>query len=619
MYLRIVSAFCVSLLVSHVNGEKLPQLFTELEGSVHDTTKCRLYCDIAYEYRNINNDSALHFLELALPLAEAAKDTALLGTVYQRKGVACKYLGRYDEAIEYYKNARTYWQAINYEYGLARNHLDFGNLYIKWGDIDYRNGSGQKSESKYLIARSYYEKALTLGKKIGAKDVISKSYNNLSTVCYYLEDYEQALELMDQAFAFAEEAGLPKEASDALMSKAAIQEALGSFEGVLKTYQNCLKTAIAAGDNDGMANALYYIAGTLFSLERYSESLEQYIAADSIAKLQGNNDLRIEINSDAAESYLRLGRRDSALLFLLLADSLSDQKQSLTYDSLLLAVNAEFQVEEKDKQNLKLQEDIGVQQENINMLWITMSFVVLLSGVVIYFLRQRHKSKLQLQQKESELQATNALIDGQETERKRIARELHDSLGSLLSATKLQLEAVETKVDRAGWVQRHEFEKANDLLSEAVHEVRRISHNMISSVLVNFGLVDALNDLATSMENAKGLSISVLAIGFEERERPDPKIELSTYRIVQELLQNIIKHANARNVSIRAQLDENELKLVVKDDGIGFNTDNLEKVSGIGLRNISTRVEYLKGALTLESKPGEGAKVIVKFPLVLEE
>ena len=205
-------------------------------------------------------------------------------------------------------------------------------------------------------------------------------------------------------------------------------------------------------------------------------------------------------------------------------------------------------------------------------------------------------------------QITEAVITGQEKERLQLGEELHDNINQILASTKLYLEcALKAEHPRADLV--HE---SRELVEKAMTEIRKLSKTLLPPSLGEVGLLQALNELADNIRQVNELSISVSCKDVNENEL-STKIKLTIFRIVQEQLNNIIKHAEAKNIVISIVKSGDALQVTVSDDGKGF--DPAQKKNGVGLRNISSRAEVNNGTARIDSKPGEGCTLSVCFPL----
>jgi signal transduction histidine kinase len=200
-----------------------------------------------------------------------------------------------------------------------------------------------------------------------------------------------------------------------------------------------------------------------------------------------------------------------------------------------------------------------------------------------------------------------SVIEGQEIERERIAKDLHDSLGGLLSTIKLQFDHV-SSINHELHLMK-EYTTAHQLLDTAVDEVRTISRNLQPGALQNLGLVSAIKDLINRYEGENYPDIDFQY--YEMPEKMDKMISLSIYRIIQELFYNSIKHANANEILIQINTEDDELVIQYEDDGVGFDQNNLKR-KGMGLENIKSRVNYMHGSIAIESEKDKGMAVMIR-------
>jgi signal transduction histidine kinase len=235
--------------------------------------------------------------------------------------------------------------------------------------------------------------------------------------------------------------------------------------------------------------------------------------------------------------------------------------------------------------------------------------IILFSLFYIYLRRQQLLHDVEQLKREKKLMAARSLIEGQEEERKRIAEELHDGLGVLLSAAKIQVSSINLVSEE----EKPLIEKAGKLLERASKDVRKISHNMMPGLLTNFGLFEALRDLVENVNDAKQIAASINIIGTEKR-LPDNK-EIMLYRIIQELINNTLKHAGAKTITIEVLIQPDQLEITYKDDGKGFDIRTTRSLKSIGLQSIHSRIDFLGGKLTFESEKDKGAKFYMKVPL----
>jgi two-component system, NarL family, sensor kinase len=235
-------------------------------------------------------------------------------------------------------------------------------------------------------------------------------------------------------------------------------------------------------------------------------------------------------------------------------------------------------------------------------------YLVFIAGLFLFIFQYR-KRKI-IHEKEKQILAMDSIIQGQELERSRMARDLHDGLGGMLSGIKLNLSAMK------GNMIVHEndaqlFNKSIVQLDNAIAEMRRVAHNMMPEALLKFGLTEAVQDYCDGINESNLVKIKFTTIGFNQALEKSTEVIL--YRIIQELSNNAIKHAAAKNIFIQLDKHEQGITLTVEDDGKGFDTAQITK--GAGLQNIQSRIDYLKGSMEIHSTPGEGSTFIIEIPL----
>jgi two-component system NarL family sensor kinase len=213
--------------------------------------------------------------------------------------------------------------------------------------------------------------------------------------------------------------------------------------------------------------------------------------------------------------------------------------------------------------------------------------------------------------KQQEIRTLDAMMKGQELERARVAKDLHDRVGMLLSAVKMQFGALEGRIEKAQASAGAQYQRVAELLDTAVGEVRRISHDMEHGNLATFGLAMALEDLRDAVHVPGKLDVELNIFGLTDRL--DKRLEVAAYRMVQEAVSNALKHAKAEHLSIQATRSEALLNLMVEDDGSGF--DPGKAGDGMGMSNLRARAAEFNGTIRIDSLPGRGTTVVIDLPI----
>ena len=251
------------------------------------------------------------------------------------------------------------------------------------------------------------------------------------------------------------------------------------------------------------------------------------------------------------------------------------------------------------------------QQRQLNTAYLVLLGLLVAGGALgAGLLRHRQRLARQAREQEQTLLTTKAMLQGQDEERRRLARDLHDGLGGMLSAVKLYLSSIRT---RGGLPPESAplFNQSIDHLDSSIAELRRVARNLMPEALLSFGLAPALHDLCQAVQQAGDVQVQLTTHGLTPRLPPAVEVEL--YRMVQELVNNVIKHARAQQVLVQLMRHADELQLVVEDDGQGF--DASAGSPGVGLRSVRARAQYLGGRLEVQSQPGQGTSVSLELRL----
>lgn len=297
-------------------------------------------------------------------------------------------------------------------------------------------------------------------------------------------------------------------------------------------------------------------------------------------------------------------------IFLLFLISLSgnvsaNQQIQTTKDSISPTT---FSVQKKSSAETSKSEEF----KNKKIVSLSIVFIIILF-ILLYFFYENNQLKQKIKRKDTKqkilLNVINAGIDSQEIERKKIASFLHDNVNSLLSSAGLHLNAFTAQHN----IKSEEIQKTKNILAEAHDLLRDMSHDLVPTLLVRFGLLYALEDLCEKNSNSKILFEFSSKISNEKRY-PE-KFEMKLYFIVSELFSNITKHSEASKAKIILSEKDNAFKIRIKDNGRGFKTHKLKDAEGFGLNRIRARIQKYKGTILIISKANEGTVIKIQVPL----
>jgi len=498
-------------------------------------------------------------------------------------------------------------------------------------------------------------KVLPLAQQAGDSTRMALSYHNIGLVLLNLNEYARSLPYFSRAIAIMESGKqVYADLADTYVMSARATILSGQPQQALPFLQKAKK--ILEPNPDSYFWPLYYsVEGSYYrNIHSYSlahESLEKgltvasrmsdvfekrallyeqfnvykdeknYAAAKNMLQqgLERENSFPLSKNKkqllfDLAETEKRSGNTDSAYRYLMQYAVLSDSIYTNQTKSEIDALEARFRTAEKEKQIGNLEHEKKERKFQMLLLLAVVAVLSLIAIITIMRLQYRkkiaarremaHQAELERIEKEKQLSNYTALMEGQEQERQRMARDLHDGLGCQLAAIKLGL----SRIPAASNPQELSLQQVTDQLDASIRELRWISRNMMPESLLTLGLQEALKDLCSSVMSPQ-LRLVYNAYNI------DPALPQNTqtmiYRMIQEIITNAVKHARASTIMLQCSQEEDSFFITVEDNGKGFDTTNHQS-DGIGLKNIRNRVDYFHGQLHIESSP-EGTIINIEL------
>ena len=323
-----------------------------------------------------------------------------------------------------------------------------------------------------------------------------------------------------------------------------------------------------------------------------------------------------------SKNYEKLADYKNANLYLNKYIAYKDSVDIKAQNIAISDIQTKYETAKKEKDIIKLKAEKDRQQNY--MIIGAGSFMFIITVTILAFYNQKKKKdlaekdiqlehqKVETLMKEQELKTLDAIVQGQEKERKRIAEDLHDNLGSKLAVLKLQFDSyLDNESTNSDTLLANKLKKTSNLLEDTYQTVRSMSH-VESKNKVQQSLIHSVKVLTTDISNANQLEIEVIDFGLEKLHHK--KIEIITLRIIQELLTNIIKYAEAQRVTIDITFFDGVLGIIVSDDGIGFDVNQLKK-EGLGIKTIKEKVLKLNGSINIDSSLGNGTTIIIEIPV----
>lgn len=538
-------------------------------------------------------------------------------------------------ALLYYNRAK-----LNFNVPL-RNQDIIGDLiesakiykYLK-DDLGFYNARLALAEF-YILEEIFLDEALKLtaesfrfyNDKGIKRKVISATYQ-LGRIYQKKLDYEKAIPYVEQALAGSIEI---EDHQAELDSRLLIIELFGKLGNVERAIEQGLFTIDLEkkyGLNHVSAEIYHLMAKNLYKDDQIEEAYEYALQSQELNL--GSNFLSLDNYTLLAEIYDKKKEPQMAFENTLKASQIKTELYNQEKYALSNQLAVKYQTYEKEKEIKELELDNELKEFRLTQR--TRLFIILLSifsiiaaGAFYLYRLQRQKlaiknliaeqqeeiSKQKINELENSLNIKNlkAMVKGQEAERTRIATDLHDSLGGMLSTLKLQYDSLQ--LDHKELSQDQDYYKVMDLIDEACKDVRDIARNLKPNALEKMGLGAALKDLINRYSLRGVMDISLHVNDVDKYLSEEAKLHV--YRIIQELLNNALKHANATEIDVQLNKNDQELLIVVEDNGKGFNQHKITK--GLGLGNLESRVNLLRGEMEIDSLEDQGTSVMVHIPI----
>ncbi|QXP74501.1 tetratricopeptide repeat protein [Tenacibaculum sp. AHE15PA] len=526
-------------------------------------------------------------LEKSLQLIQLGKDKNDIEIQFSSTFLVAKIFEKtknYKKAINYYKDClRLINDKKNIDYNFTNNDEKLAKTLLGIGsNYSYLNDNAN--------AEKYYREIIAINAlNQNIESIKAKAYVNLSVILINSKKLEEAKKNLKKAIKIHENTNNKPFQASALNNLASIYLIEENYEEAKKIYFQGLELVNQTNSINATKfkeELFYNLAWTLYLLKDYKAYEYQEKAYDLKDNLR-DSEVRKMIEKIHSKQIIDLEKEKNNLVKnqteLIKA---KDDKTTLLFGALSLLVivisgglvyNYKLR---KDNLQLKLSENSLKQQQSI----------------------EKIKS-------DAQTKILNATIDGKESERKQIAETLHDNVSALLSSANMHLSA--TKKQFKG-VTPLEIEKTQAIILEASQKVRDLSHNLVSSILLKFGLEYALKDVAKKFSNSE-LKFKVSALNIN---RYNQEFEIKVFNIIQELANNILKHSKANYAQIIIKQEKNQLTVLVNDDGVGFSTSSSSfKNNGIGLNQIEARIEMMNGKFTINSEDNKGTKVSIIIPI----
>lgn len=626
--------FCFSF-VNAQESKLIDSLKLRLHDKIDNNLRIKIYGDLIWSYKERSIDSSLNYINKALKSINSSSDLKLTSQLYSDIAGVYMLNGNFEACQKmYWKSLRIRTQTKD-SLGIAKIKANLAAVYTKYDRLDsamiYGIEAMKVFESKGYIHYSNviksnvatifeslknYQKALTYNLEVVRYSEKSKNdnfsaklYNNIASNYFYLKDNINAEKYYLKAIHMAKKVKNFHSLGASLNNLSGIYFERKEIEKGIKTAKEALKYREYFNSKIDIADLYFALGRENFNLYNFKKANDYFKKSEKVYEKSKNLNRLADTYNYLSILAAKSNNNKEAVRYKNLSIAISEQYMTSMNTKEITELETKYETEKKEKELLQIQSDkIVAELELSNQKQITYGLIggVLLLLLLGFSIVQQNKRKYQLAIANQKQQNLKSIIKAEEKERTRIARELHDGIVQQIGATILKSRNTFKTLgisDETGTL-----ELLNDLEASS-KELRSISHRMMPRALEEKGLIIALDELLVN-----NLKTSQIEYSFEHTniENRIPKnIEVILYRITQELIQNIIKHSQATEVSIQLMKMKNQILYLVEDNGVGFQT---KKTTGIGLNNILSRVDLVQGSANFDSQT-TGTLTTIKIPL----
>jgi len=546
---------------------------------------------------------ALYYHNKSLAIDLALRDTFGVFSNYNSMGNVFQNIGEYDSAMVYYmKTIRLCIEKVEYERHLATIYHNLGEVYKDLKDYDN--------------ARKYLNMAMEYATRFKKNKDLAQTYTKLGNLANEEEKLDSAFYFYKLAEPLHKQIKNERGVNDLYINYGIVFSKKGLYSMAFDNFTRALVYYKIQDDKEGVISAWQNMAKLYKKQKKFSLALTTLDSCNRLADSTGFKKERLSVLMLISDIYYESGKFKRSREYLTKYIALKDSIYKLDKEEIVSDLRIQY---DRDLDQLKILE---LEYENLRKtkqrniyFFVGLGIVVLSLFIMLYLRLTARKNRIIAEQRitqleeEKKLLAARFLVEGQEEERKRIAKELHDGLGVLLSVTKMQFSAIKDISPE----NRPLIEKATQFLEQASGDVRKISHNMMPGLLTKLGLCEALEDLFEKLSDTEGIQAICEIEGAKER-LPENK-EIMLYRIIQEMVNNTLKHAEATEIELQINVHHDRLDIRFTDNGKGFKVEEGIEQKSMGLQSIWSRVKFLDGTISIESAPGKGTMYTMQIPV----
>ena len=583
--------------------------YRESKAIKNDSLIARCLCNLGYYYyTQYNVPEARKKSFQAVEMAKKTKYFKVLSSSYNQLGMIAADAGRYDESLSWYLNALKITDAISIPNIRSRVLTNLGYLCLI-----------QKDTARSL---AYYQESIANAEKHNLFKELAVGYETVG-VLYSVKDkqkseesFRKALVIVKQNKDLYTEFRLYIDLSDLYLKAGSYKDP----DKALEVLRQATKIQQATKDESLLFYVNFNLAAYYLSKKQYDQSLGYYNKALALSKKNINSDQILNLYKALSDTYICKKNYKNALLYKEHYNNLKDSVFDIEKNKSFNEIQTKYGVYKKNARIALLTKNQEIQKNRKQTILFVGLVLLGLLLIIVFFLRHRintqrvinlkenkiHRQEIIRLEQEQELKRINGILEGQGLERNRLAQEIHDGIGGSLAGIKLQLSQANTKL------RDEKIDAIVNQIGAAFNELRSISHNLSFNFLKDKNLERMLHQLKIDYEERIEFKMEICVFPENALDMLPDSIKHQVYRIVQELITNVSRHANAQQVLLNFTKHDELLNIIVEDDGVGFVVGSAQ---GIGFKNIHERLSALNGTIIIESVVGNGTTILIDIPM----
>lgn len=599
--------FAKGMEVLNDGGKEAKAKGFDLLAADFDLQKGIAYYEKGDYIKSIASDEQTEKIYRRLP--ESKQRTWGLAAILNNMGTAFSLINELESAQQYYLQSIEQFEKLKDSSSLLITYFNVAFLYIDIQEWEQANKYLQLSIN-YADTNPDYESYVH---SLARKAAISFRLNKIAEGKLLLQKAESLLPKTSFELAHIY----------CLNAKGDYYAAVNEWQPALEQHQKAYQLSLQYNDPYYIADEAWEVGRSHLQLRQQDSAVAYLNKALQVAR-QYNYMPKVKfILKELSLYYGSTGNFEKAWQVSSQLADYTDSLVALQNHNRILLNDARYESAKKEGrinelEAVQLLQQLQIRQKNTLNYILIGAAIIMLIIVGLSYRNYRQKQKLQQQrinelETEKQLMAAEAVMKGEDKERSRLAKDLHDGLGGMLSGIKHSFQHMKENLVMTPDNQLA-FERSMDMLDSSIKELRRVAHNMMPEALVKFGLDIALKDFCNSVNQSGAIQLTYQSFGLNQISL-DQQTAISIYRMVQELINNTLKHAAASKAIVQISKTADGLTITVEDDGKGFDTNLLQSTKGMGWSNIQSRIDYLKGKLDVQSAPGKGTSVLIEMTI----